>query len=293
MKEKNDFLADFFLKKRKTLLRGTFWFVLTAVVVLIISIIPERKHDFIAKVYINDIILNNEDLFKKLDDLKDKNNLKGILVNINSPGGTVVGSQQIYEKLKKLGKKIPIAISMQEVAASGGYMISLAGDKIFCHRGTITGSIGVILQSVSINNLLEKLGVDPLLIKSGKMKASPNPLEKVDEETKSKILPLVNDMYQDFLSLVIQSRTLSEKSIEVISDGSVFTGNQAVKLNLVDSIGDENDALEWLKQKANLKSDIKVIDIEETKDIFNFFDFSNKKLKNFNGFFALWAPYYE
>ena len=275
------------------MLRGTFWFVLTAVVVLIISIIPERKHDFIAKVYINDIILNNEDLFKKLDDLKDKNNLKGILVNINSPGGTVVGSQQIYEKLKKLGKKIPIAVSMQEVAASGGYMISLAGDKIFCHRGTITGSIGVILQSVSINNLLEKLGVDPLLIKSGKMKASPNPLEKVDEETKSKILPLVNDMYQDFLSLVIQSRTLSEESIEVISDGSVFTGNQAVKLNLVDSIGDENDALEWLKQKANLKSDIKVIDIEETKDIFNFFDFSNKKLKNFNGFFALWAPYYE
>ena len=151
----------------------------------------------------------------------------------------------------------------------------------------------MILQSVSINNLLEKLGVDPLLIKSGKMKASPNPLEKVDEETKSKILPLVNDMYQDFLSLVIQSRTLSEKSIEVISDGSVFTGNQAVKLNLVDSIGDENDALEWLKQKANLKSDIKVIDIEETKDMFSFFDFSNKQLKNFNGFFALWAPYYE
>ena len=95
------------------------------------------------------------------------------------------------------------------------------------------------------------------------------------------------------MSLVIQSRTLSEKSIEVISDGSVFTGNQAVKLNLVDSIGDENDALEWLKQKANLKSDIKVIDIEETKNIFSFFDFSNKKLKNFNGFFALWAPYYE
>ena len=293
MKEKNDFLAEFFLQKRKTLLRGTFWFVLTAIIVLIVSIIPERKHEFIAKIYINDIILSNDDLFKKLDDLKDENNLKGILVNINSPGGTVVGSQQIYEKLKKLGKKIPIAVSMQEVAASGGYMVSLAGDRIFCHRGTITGSIGVILQSVSINNLLEKLGVDPLLIKSGKMKASPNPLEKVDEETKSKILPLVNDMYQDFLSLVIQSRTLSEKSIEVISDGSVFTGNQAVKLNLVDSIGDENDALEWLKQKANLKSDIKVIDIEETKDMFSFFDFSNKKLKNFNGFFALWTPYYE
>ena len=199
---------------------------MTALIVLVISIIPEKKHDFIAKVYINDIILNNEDLFKKLDGLKDENNLKGILVNVNSPGGTVVGSQKIYEKLKKLGEKIPVAVSMQEVAASGGYMVSLAGDRIFCHRGTITGSIGVILQSVSIQNLLERLGVDPLLIKSGKMKASPNPLEKVDEETKSKILPLVNDMYQDFLSLVIQSRTLSEKSIEAISDGSVFTGNQ-------------------------------------------------------------------
>lgn len=172
-------------------------------------------------------------------------------------------------------------------------MVSLAGDKIFCHQGTITGSIGVILQSASFQNLLQKLGIDPIIIKSGKMKSSPNPLERVDEETKSKIYNLVDDMYKDFLSLVIKSRNLNENSIKAISDGSVFTGLQAINLNLVDSIGDENDALEWLKKSANLDNDVKVIDIEKAKDIFNLFDLPKKTLKSFNGLFALWIPSYE
>lgn len=293
MKERNDFLIDFFSKKRATFFRGTIWFVITTISVLLIFNFPKKKQDFVAKIYIDDIIFNNDELFEKLDNLSLQKDLKGVLVNVNSPGGTVVGSQRIYKKLKLLGEKIPVVVSMQEVAASGGYMVSLAGDKIFCHQGTITGSIGVILQSASFQNLLQKLGIDPIIIKSGTMKGSPNPLEKVDEETKSKIYTLVDDMYKDFLSLVIKSRNLNENSIKAISDGSVFTGLQAIKLNLVDSIGDENDALEWLKNSANLDDDVKVVDIEQAKDIFNIFDFPKKTLKSFNGLFALWIPGYE
>lgn len=293
MKEKNDFLIDFFSKKKTTFFRGTLWLVITIISVLLIFNFPEKKQDFIAKIYIDDIIFSNDELLDKLDNLSLQEDLKGILVNVNSPGGTVVGSQRIYRKLKSLGEKFPIVVSMQEVAASGGYMVSLAGDKIFCHQGTITGSIGVILQSASFQNLLQKLGIDPIIIKSGKMKSSPNPLERVDEETKSKIYNLVDDMYKDFLSLVIKSRNLNESSIKAISDGSVFTGLQAINLNLVDSIGDENDALEWLKKSANLDNDVKVIDIEKAKDIFNLFDLPKKTLKSFNGLFALWIPSYE
>ncbi len=293
MKEKNDFLIDFFSKKKTTFFRGTLWLVITIISVLLIFNFPEKKQDFIAKIYIDDIIFSNDELLDKLDNLSLQEDLKGILVNVNSPGGTVVGSQRIYRKLKSLGEKFPIVVSMQEVAASGGYMVSLAGDKIFCHQGTITGSIGVILQSASFQNLLQKLGIDPIIIKSGKMKSSPNPLERVDEETKSKIYNLVDDMYKDFLSLVIKSRNLNENSIKAISDGSVFTGLQAINLNLVDSIGDENDALEWLKKSANLDNDVKVIDIEKAKDIFNLFDLPKKTLKSFNGLFALWIPSYE
>ena len=293
MKEKNDFLVDFFKNRRDQFIRGTIWFSITFILILLLISLPKGKDDFIAKIHVNDIIINKKKLLNELDNLAQQETLKGMVVSVNSPGGTVVSSQRIYSKLKEFKKKIPVAVSMQEVAASGGYMVSLAGDKIFCHRGTITGSIGVILQSASFRNLFEKIGIDPIIIKSGKMKSSPNPLEEIDDEIKLNITELVNNMYKDFLSLVINSRKLKKSSIESISDGSVFTGQQALELNLVDSIGDENDAIEWIRKKAGLDSDVKVVDIDPEEDFLNFFDFPRKTLKNFNGLFALWIPTYE
>ena len=184
--KKNEFLVNFFNEKKRSFLRG-----FTALIILFIGItffdsIFNKQDNYIAKVSIENIIYTDDDFSILLDDLKNDKNVKAVLVDLNSPGGTIVGSQTIYNKLKSLGENVPIAVSMKEVAASGGYLISLAADRIFCYKGTITGSVGVILQTVNLNNLLEKIGLEPLIVKSGSMKSVPNPFEKVDEKKKKK-----------------------------------------------------------------------------------------------------------
>ena len=294
MKSKNDFLVEFFKRRKINFLRGFFGFVGVIFLFLLFFSFSENKDDYIAELSLNEIILNNNDLLNHLEEIENDQKLKAILLIVNSPGGTVVGSQKLYQKLKNIGKKIPIAVSMQEIAASGGYMVSLAGEKIFCHMGTITGSIGVILQTASIKQFLEKIGVEPIVIKSGNMKAVPNPLEKVDENNKKEIYKIVDDMYNQFLDLVIKSRNLNSASIEAISTGAIFTGSQAKKINLVDEIGDKSDALDWLKQKANLPKEIQIEKINKKKDIYDFLNFFNPEpLSKFNGFLALWTPSYE
>ena len=224
-----------------------------------------------------------------LDNLKNDKNVKAILINLNSPGGTIVGSQTIYNKLKTLGENAPIAVSMKEVAASGGYLISLAADRIFCYKGTITGSVGVILQTMNLNNFLEKIGLEPLIVKSGSMKSVPNPFEQIDEEKKKQIMSLVDNMADQFLNLVIQSRNLSKKEIDLISDGSVFTGAQAKEINLVDEIGDEQDAITWLKKKADLDEKIKVLEIKKPEGFFNDINLNTSSiLKKMSGILAIW-----
>ena len=287
--KKNEFLVNFFNEKKRSFLRG-----FTALIILFIGItffdsIFNKQDNYIAKVSIENIIYTDDDFSILLDDLKNDKNVKAVLVDLNSPGGTIVGSQTIYNKLKSLGENVPIAVSMKEVAASGGYLISLAADRIFCYKGTITGSVGVILQTVNLNNFLEKIGLEPLIVKSGSMKSVPNPFEKVNEEKKKKIISLVDNMAEQFLNLVIQSRNLSKKEIDLISDGSVFTGAQAREINLVDEIGDEQDAITWLKKKADLDEKTKVLEIKKPESFLNDINLNTSNiLKKMSGILAIW-----
>ena len=287
--KKNEFLVNFFNEKKRSFLRG-----FTALIILFIGItffdsIFNKQDNYIAKVSIENIIYTDDDFSILLDDLKNDKNVKAVLVDLNSPGGTIVGSQTIYNKLKSLGENVPIAVSMKEVAASGGYLISLAADRIFCYKGTITGSVGVILQTVNLNNFLEKIGLEPLIVKSGSMKSVPNPFEKVNEEKKKKIISLVDNMAEQFLNLVIQSRNLSKKEIDLISDGSVFTGAQAREINLVDEIGDEQDAITWLKKKADLDEKTKVLEIKKPENFLNDINLNTSNiLKKMSGILAIW-----
>ena len=295
MKSKNDFLLDYFNKKKKNFLRGFLYFILIFFVIISFLSFNDLKKDYIAKISIDEIILNNENLLSSLDELLNDENLRAVVVKINSPGGTVVGSQKLYNKLTRIGEKVPIAISMQEVAASGGYMVSLAGERIFSHDGTITGSVGVILQSANITNLLSNLGIDPLIVKSGKLKSSPNPLEKTTDDSKKSIQRIIDDMHKQFLELVIKKRNLNQNDVLKISDGRVFTGLQAKEINLVDEIGDEQDAVNWMKEKLQLDDSIEIKKIGERKkydDILNLKSFDRLKV-TFNGIYALWLPNYE
>lgn len=296
---KSDFLDDYFKKKKIKYLRGLLFLSLIILLLFFLTKFTSKSNDFLARVEVHDVILDNKNLLNKIELLKSEEELKGIIVSINSPGGTIVASQELYKAFKSIGKKIPIVVSMKDVAASGGYMVSLASNKIYCYEGTLTGSIGVILQSANIENLLSKLGIQPVIYKSGTLKAVPNPLEKVSNFGESNIKTIIQSMFDQFLGLVSEERKLSSQTKELISDGRVFTGLQAKEINLVDEIGTESDAIEWLKEFTNSPKDIKIIDMNKENKISSYFNISF--LKNFfkenliftNGIFALWYPYYE
>ena len=293
--KKNESLAQYFLGKKSQIIK---FFILVILFFSTAIVINQnyKKNPFIAKIYLEGMITSESNLVEKIDQLKQKQNLKGILLTINSPGGTFVSSKEIYDTLKFFDEKIPIAIYMKEVATSGAYLVSLGADQIFANTGTITGSVGVILQTADISVLLNKIGVSPLVIKSGDLKAIPNPLEKTNDEQIKYIKNVVLLMQEEFSKIVKLERELTWDNLEKISDGRIFTGNQAKEINLIDEIGAENDAIDWIKKKAGLDDNIKIIDYAKED---SFFDFLNLKfLKKFNdmnvklndGILAIWTP---
>lgn len=287
---------DFLKNRRKKFLRGTVYFLSILFFILFLQKTFENESPFIAKVSINSIILNDPDLLKKIDGLKGNDNLKGVLIDINSPGGTVVSSQELYSRFKDLSTKVPIVASMKEVAASGGYMVALAADRIFCYEGTITGSIGVIMQSVNIESLLDTLGIEPIIFKSGALKASPNPLESLDSDQEKVISNIINNIHDQFIELVKENRNILVQNLNLITDGRIFTGLEAKNINLIDEIGSERDAIDWIKNKTKIEDEIKIINISEESKIFkllNFLPFKDIIIKNIsfsNGLYAIWTP---
>ena len=287
---------DFLRNRRKKFLRGTLYFISILLFIFLLQKIFESENPFIAKISINSIILNDPDLLKKIDDLKNDRNLKGVLIDINSPGGTVVSSKELFSRFEDLGNKVPVVASMKEVAASGGYMVALAADKIFCYEGTITGSIGVIMQSVNIESMLDTLGIEPVIFKSGALKASPNPLESLDSNQEKVINNIINNIHNQFIELVKENRKILVENLNLISDGRIFTGLEAKNINLIDEIGNEQDAIDWIKNEIKAEDNIKIINISDDSKIFkllNFFPFKDIIVKNIsfsNGLYAIWAP---
>ena len=294
-----NFLDDYFKKKRAKYIRALVFFILTFSLLIFLAKFSKKNESYFSRIEIKDVIFENKELLDKIDLLNYEDNLKGIIVSINSPGGTIVASQELYETFKNLAEKVPIVVSMKDVAASGGYMISLAANKIFCFEGTLTGSVGVILQSANIEKLLSKLGIKPLIFKSGSLKAVPNPLEEITNLGDENIKIIIQNMFNQFLELVVNERNLSTQEKELISDGRIFTGLQAKEIKLVDEIGTELDAINWLKEFTKSEKDIRIIDMNKEDKFYNYIDvsfFKNFLKKNFvlsNGIFALWYPYYE
>ena len=292
----NDFLEQFYSRRQSIIKR------LLIIVILTLSIVTaslqfQQKDNFIAKITVEGIIKDRNDILEQLKDLDNDHNVKGLITIINSPGGTYVGSKEIHESIKKISKKIPTVAYMREMATSGGYLVSLSSDRIFGNEGTITGSIGVILQTADISQLLGKLGINPIIIKSGDLKAVPNPAEEIDEKKLNYLQDIIKKMQKEFLNLVKKSRNISSSTLDLVSDGRIVTGKQAKDLKLIDAVGTENDALSWLKKEAGLDDEVRVKDLSVQNDITKLLNFSFLKKKinylnqNFyNGFIAIWTP---
>ena len=294
--QRNDILEKY-LSKRSLIIKRFATVLISIILIFSFFLFTSKKKDFIATISIEGIISNPEDTLNDLENINKSSNAKALLVNINSPGGTFVSSKELYDKIKEISKKIPVVTYMREMATSGGYLVSLASQKIFSNIGTITGSVGVILQTAEITELLEKIGINPIVIKSGKLKATPNPLEGISENDSRYLNDVIKSMQLEFLSLLSENRNIESKTLEIISDGRIFTGKQAKELNLIDFIGSKSDAIKWLKDEAKLPQDIDILDYSKENQYeklinMRLFDknFNFLKKNIYSGFLAIWDP---
>lgn len=209
--------------------------------------------DNIAVLEITGVIMTSSKITEKIAALKNEPSVKAVVVRIDSPGGAVGPSQEIYSELLKLREIMPVYASLGSVAASGGYYIAAACEKIFSNPGTLTGSIGVIMNFVNMKRLYEYIKIDHSVIKSGKFKDAGSGLRNMTEAEKKLLKSLVTDTFNQFKDAVKTSRKLKPKSLETISDGRILTGLQAKNLGLVDSLGTLNDAISEIGKKVGLK----------------------------------------
>lgn len=261
--------------------------------------VGDVKVDYIARVKIDGMIVDDtyrEKVLKKL--AKDKY-AKAVILSIDSPGGTTGGSEELYNQfleISKAGK--PVVVTMRTLAASGGYMTALAGDHILALNGTITGSIGVLMQSFEITDLAEKLGIKFVNIKSSELKASPSPFEKTTPKAAAAIQSVIDSYYAYFVALVMERRHMDKDKAFAVADGRVYTGIQALQNGLIDGIGGEKEAVAWLQKNKNISSKLEVEDISTTepekslKDIL-FGDSKETKMLSeltTGGLLAVWKP---
>ncbi len=173
-------------------------------------------------------------------------------MHINSPGGTVAGSEELYDALVKVKAKKPMVVVVDGLAASGGYIAAIASDRIVAQQSAIVGSIGVIFQYPNVTDLLKTIGVQVETIKSSPLKAAPSGLEPTSPEARAAVESLVKDSYDWFKGLVRNRRHMDDALLVKVSDGRVFTGRQAVALKLIDALGDEQAAIDWLAKEKNI-----------------------------------------
>jgi len=250
--------------------------VVFAMVALVISTERFNTHspiekEFVARVTLDGIITDNQKLYKMIDDLADNPKAKAVILWLDTPGGSAVAGEETFRHLRELSAKKPVVAVMRSLSASAGYMIALGADQIFAREGTITGSIGVIVESAEITDLVEKLGIKPIIIKSSPLKASPSPLEKVTPESERVMRDLINDFYNHFVDIVAERRKLPREKVVMLADGRVYSGKSAFQNKLIDAIGGEEDAMEWLVKEKHVKKDltIKDIKIDEETSLFD------------------------
>jgi len=249
-------------KHRRSFGRKLFLF-LTAILLLFVAFSLMKKlfsdgaitsDNQIALVEVSGMITDSRETVHQLENYRRDNNVKGIILRIDSPGGAVGPSQEIYEavaSIRKDGKK-KIYASLGSVAASGGYYIASATDHIFANPGTLTGSIGVIMAFSNIEELIGKIGVRPEVIKSGAFKDAGSPVRPISKEERTLLQQLVDDVHEQFIEDVAKGRNLPPDDVKLLADGRVYTGRQAFNLKMVDQLGGLQDAIDHLAQQAGI-----------------------------------------
>jgi protease-4 len=274
--------ADMLTDRRRLKRRLMLWRTLTIVAVMVVAAVAFGRFsgfgglggkDYIARLSVNGVIVDDERRHRLLARIAADQYAKALIVRIDSPGGTVVGGEALHASIRAVAKKKPVVALMGQVATSAGYMVAIAADRIFAHKGTITGSIGVILQTTELTGLLDKLGIATEAIKSGPLKAAPSPFERMTPDVRRVTQALVSDIHQIFVSLVAERRALDIETLRPLVDGRVFTGVAAVRNRLIDAIGGEAEAKDWLIEERNIDPGLRVRAVKPARRVDRWFDF--------------------
>lgn len=296
--------TDRILDRRRLKRSLMFWRVVGVLAIVAVGVtatarldaLPSTPH--VARLVVDGLIIDNIDRNDMLAELAEDEATKALVVYIDSPGGTFVGGENLYRGLRRVAEKMPVVAVMGNTGTSAAYMTAVGTKRIFAREGTITGSIGVILQTADVSGLLEKLGIKPETVKSAPLKAQPNPVEPFSPAARLVIEDVIADLHDIFVGLVSDRRAMTRGEARQLADGRIFTGRQALDAGLIDAIGDEQDARLWLAENEDIGIDLPITDvtpggeIEEWQDafaaIFGKVLFSERL--RLDGVLALWHP---
>jgi protease-4 len=258
--------TDLLLDRRRLKRRLLFWrgFAVLAVLACALLLVgrlglPGRAH--VARLTISGLITEDRKLTEAITDLATERNVKALVVFIDSPGGSVAGGESLHDAIARVAAVKPVVSVMGGTAASAGYMVAVPAARIFAREGTLTGSIGVLLQTAEASGLLNRLGISADAITSGALKDQPSFTRPLSEEGREVLHGLVMDMYDQFVGMVAAGRHMDADRVRALADGRAYTGRQALKLGLVDAIGGEAEARDWLAAQKSVPANLPVEDV--------------------------------
>lgn len=266
--------SDLLLERQKIRKRLILWRCI-ALIVFVVSVViisgnslykMERNKDHLIKLKIEGVIRSDvSKQVKLIDDALADKAVKGMVLYVNSPGGAVTGGEQLHDAVTRFAKKKPVVVSMGGVAASAGYMISVPANRIFALNSTLTGSIGVIMQSPDFSGLLDKVGINVDQLVSGPLKGQPSMVKPLSPQGREMLQGLIENFYDQFVGMVAEGRHMDIAKVKALGDGRPYSGQQAVKNGLIDQIGTEEDAKKWLIAHLKLPANVNVTELKSEK----------------------------
>jgi protease-4 len=259
--------TDLLLDRRRLKRRLSIWRVVAVVAAVLCALIAVGRSNIVvnrphvARLTLSGLITEQRKLVDAVAKLADDDATKALIVNINSPGGSVAGGEAFHDAIARVAATKPVVVVMGGLAASAGYMIAVPATRIFAREATLTGSIGVLLQTGEVSGLLSKLGITADAIVSGPLKDQPSFTQPMSPEGRQVLQGLVTDMYDQFVGLVASGRHMDPARVRELADGRAYTGRQALKLGLIDAIGGEPEAREWLQAERSVSKHLPVQDV--------------------------------
>ena len=260
------------IDRRRLKRRVNFWRI-SAVVALVTAALAVVSNyedagfsDHVARLEVSGIILNDPARDRALRRAARRGAVKALIVEVDSPGGTFVGGEALYSHLRSVAKEKPVVAVMGGTATSAAYMAAIGTSRVFARNGTVTGSIGVIMQTADITGMLEKLGIKPETVKSGPLKAQPNPVEPFSPAAREATEVVVGDLFGMFVDMVATRRKMDRDKVLALSDGRVYSGRQAREVGLVDAIGGVAEARRWLAENHQIDAGLPLEDLDFRDD---------------------------